>query len=1127
MRIHIKFNIAKMKKIKLFVYICIVLSFQNILFAKEIDDKTNINNQSTNSSIQLQLNSALSRLEQQLANSSIEIGKHYDNMSDVVESNSSIVEDDRSTASKLMTYLDANPDKVKSITDFSFEDLTTLPVGLKFKAGQNNQIYLGILQAVFKENYAELTVFARIKFTIDGVERDLFFGIDQLKFTRKGFVNGGGFRAVLLGNYVIPGKKWTLVLKGGSGIGDRTFDNTKTYVDFDCNDFQEASLAADIIFPRSVLLPYDATLRQAKPDGRVVFKLEQAKFTKTSGTRGIIAGISVVGQDGGPFCVPGFEKFGFKINNAWYDQHDTDNPKVNNVPMVFPENYQGDKGLTWSGIFIENFEVFLPKAFTKQANEAESGQITCLKSIGGKGILIDRTGFTGLVYYDNSCKVDSNYSAQKWNFTVSKVELEFLQNDFIKGTFGGGVSIPIHEPSANQSSALINYLGTIEKGDKYTLILDLGTDLPITIKALRSKGKLLAGSWVKFEYLNDKFYPSCDLSGEFSVGTKVTGSQTDIENTEIDPDNQTASFKGLKFYNLAFQTRQTPYVSVKDFSFAADTKIAGFPVDVKLKKRTDPLFGASPDPNNDLWIDFGLMVGVAENKFSGSSTMVIKTRYEDGRLKFKGLSLTSLYISGSTTAFDLAGGIEIYEDTDVKGFRGAIKAKLKTPFVAEFEANANFGYQKVENYRYGYVDVYAALDAPGMAIPTGIGDLAINGAGLGIYFNMRPSFKSTTTTTSGCNFSNNSQILTYCPDKQIPFGFKVALGLKTLSESFRGRLNLDFALDRQYGINSISLYGSGVFGGKFDPAVGGSEKDQFKSSLGNSVTGKSADELANIGAGNDGQNELVAKATVLNSQKSWDFTKEGDIAVAIGMMINVPQKTLHAEAEVFINKDKLVGIGLNGRVGRAVLHWGKDDLLGTSNTLFYIHAGYPSPETSRMGIKYNISATSVIGINAYLMIGYGVLTFPLPPTRVMNYLKDCGVNTSSYIKSPAEYGRIKTGTAFALGAGIVFKFEPIKVIGKWNIRGGAEGGFDVLLSNNDSCKPDGGWLARGQVYGWAEAGLYKNDSRKIGTDFGLWIRGNGLKPLGVAGDICIYPPIIGWITGRIRIGTGNLGDVCN
>ncbi|MGL4629987.1 MAG: hypothetical protein ACRCVT_02180, partial [Leadbetterella sp.] len=228
-----------------------------------------------------------------------------------------------------------------------------------------------------------------------------------------------------------------------------------------------------MIFPRSVLLPYDTKKGKALPTGRVKFSLDQAKFTKSEGMGGMLVSISASSLEGGPFCIPKFEKFGFKLEEATYDGSDLSN----SPSMTFPDGYNGDMSPGWKGIYIKNFEVYLPKSFRKDNQDAAEGEpainntnvdaekIECVRSIGGKGILIDGTGFTGIVYFSNDCQ--GEYSARKWKFTLSNLELAFVQGEFMSGSLGGRIYTPLqdHDPTDNDPGAAgaLVYTGMVEK----------------------------------------------------------------------------------------------------------------------------------------------------------------------------------------------------------------------------------------------------------------------------------------------------------------------------------------------------------------------------------------------------------------------------------------------------------------------------------------------------------------------------------------------------------------------------------------------------------------------------------------------------------------------------------------
>ncbi|MDF7819257.1 hypothetical protein P1X15_16680 [Runella sp. MFBS21] len=159
------------------------------------------------------------------------------------------VAESRVEARKLFRYLDQNPDKlIESLTP---EALLTLPVGLSKSLGDNSRITVGILEAKFEKAVTKLTIFVRLNFHVSGSSepnRELFFGAQDVTFTREGGVSG--FTAALLGDFVLPMKQWTVILKGTTQPGC-----AGTKAEFECGEFKIGSLCAEVVFPTTVLKP--------------------------------------------------------------------------------------------------------------------------------------------------------------------------------------------------------------------------------------------------------------------------------------------------------------------------------------------------------------------------------------------------------------------------------------------------------------------------------------------------------------------------------------------------------------------------------------------------------------------------------------------------------------------------------------------------------------------------------------------------------------------------------------------------------------------------------------------------------------------------------------------------------
>ena len=216
-------------------------------------------------------------------------------------------------------------DKANSYVDYlQPSDIYRLPVGFKKKIGTGFEITIAVSSAIFKPNYAELTVFAKVK--IPQLASPIFFGIQGLKLSYKGGIIGDA-RLVLLGDVAIPinGNSTALILKG-SGFNTSTgtsVSDDKTYVSLDCKGFKEIGLSADIQFSRNLIVPVSS----GKPDatGNVTASITHLVV---SDWNDIIASVSF----NKPFQVKGLNGFVFTVTTAAFDFSDL----RNNPDIVYP-----------------------------------------------------------------------------------------------------------------------------------------------------------------------------------------------------------------------------------------------------------------------------------------------------------------------------------------------------------------------------------------------------------------------------------------------------------------------------------------------------------------------------------------------------------------------------------------------------------------------------------------------------------------------------------------------------------------------------------------------------------------------------------------------------------------------
>lgn len=1049
---------------------------------------------------------------------------YVDKMDNIPAFVSEVAEDDRSTAGKLMSFLDQNPDRVKE--DIGFEDLTVLPVGIKKRLNDNSFVTMGILRAEFKAQYAELTVFVRLQTGVNSTsssvkQRDLFFGVEKLRFTKQGGLSAASFKAVLLGDYLLPYEKWTVKLKGGLDKSETPTDSdpNRCYVEFDCGSFKRANIAADIIIPRSVLLPCNTDGEVIENEG-VRVTVSNLRIFCEGGLRNIVFSSGVIT----PFAVPNHQEYAFVVQNLVFDLSDTETPSS----VKFPANYEGiDTDAKWRGLYVGNFSIILPHEFEDKENVGK--RVT----IAATNILWDRTGFSGTLSVSD---LNKKVNAAKWTFSLNYFGITFRQNKFIEGRFGGKIETPVHKENETDSKlfdyAAVIYMDQVggEERSNYTLTVSTEKDIPMQL--WWAKGKIAAGSLVvlSLEKGTDnkyKFKPFARLSGTLSIGAKKDG-----DGVGDYKENETINFGSIQFYNLTIQT-VAPYIDVERFAYDAgeNNLLANFPVSITRFRK----YESSNIPTGELWTELGFKINLmkdnasGESKFTGASNWILKSRYDDntGKLRPVGIAVQRIEIKGTITPVSVNGFLDVTETDEKKEIKGSLSIMVTKPKPFAGEVNVLFGRDKVANYKYGFIDGFIE----GVAVDLFPG-VQLYGAGIGVYWNMKPGFSSNPAFAS-CPQIGSNQILSYCPNKQIPFGIRMMASIRNSGGDigaggktvYKARVYLDFALNREYGINHIAIYGNGVIAGDFG-TIGGntgdtpaSQKVTYTQTMGT----KDPNET-NFKEGETDQATGAKKAKGLNRLLNLGLSDAppsgtGVITFTAGFMLDIPSSTFHAELDVFLKAGNLSGVGAGGRVGKAVLHF-------APGGNWYIHVGQADKQ-NRVGVKFESNGNPSIyaGIDAYIMIGEGVPQFPAPDKEVIDFFPSLKGRFTE-----AACPDLKAGKAFAFGASAKFSVKGNVSVLYYEAL--AIAGLDILLSNRPDCGSlsDGSWMGQGQLYALVKL---KADVKTRWVSFslldaglGLYVYVQGPKPFGFTGDVCVSVPR--WFSrSRQACITLNVGAMCS
>jgi hypothetical protein len=237
------------------------------------------------------------------------------------------------------------------------------PIGLHQDfSGENAGVDIGFMNLRMTPSVNYLTVFARMKLPIKNPRngenyQDIFFGADSVKISHDGNILGD-CKLVLLGDVSVPFGKGVFTLKGGFDMATGEIPEGITYVRLDCNRFKEVSVAAELVFPRSLLLPIDY-------DGNITQGYVTGKFAAVSESiQNLLGKIDL-----GSFAVKGFEKFGFRLNGAVMDFSETRNSSDVKFPVGYIEKAMPTGAAkAWKGVYIDKFEMILPKEFRKRGN---------------------------------------------------------------------------------------------------------------------------------------------------------------------------------------------------------------------------------------------------------------------------------------------------------------------------------------------------------------------------------------------------------------------------------------------------------------------------------------------------------------------------------------------------------------------------------------------------------------------------------------------------------------------------------------------------------------------------------------------------------------------------------------
>lgn len=946
------------------------------------------------------------------------------------------------------------------VDHFSNQDLVELPIGIR-NTVNNIQYSIGITKAVFSPEYTTLTVFCRVDIPQkdkEGRPMQLFFGADDVKLSHQGGIIGEA-KLVLLGNVDIPfsENKWQLSLYGGFEMATGHV-NDLTYVTIDCDGFKEMKISGAVEFSRDLILPIEDLLTGAVDENKTMVPktyYNGRTYNVPNRVRGdfsflvsdwndILVNVSLQ-----PFVLK--EKrngkdfdgnFQFLVSNAVLDLSDLKNDPT----VVFPDYYRKSGLLVpneqaWKGVFIQTFDVGLPKEFQTTDTASGKGRI----HLGAQNLIIDKYGVSGTFYADNVFPLDRGITSQEksWAYSLDHIDVTIAANTFVKANLNGEILLPITKAATeNKSTATASkqtqtnrkgllYNGFISMEEQQLVVV---TKDSISFDIWKAKALLLPNSSVELKLVNGRFLPKANLNGTVSFGTNKGA--TDDKEVE---GKRTVDFKGISFENLQLQT-VSPIISVRNMGYKGTVAFANFPVSIgNINVAIN---------GNDSRIDFDLGINLMESIGAGATARIgIKGKmYDDGyrqRSKYDGLDLSAISIDCQFSGLKIKGGLILMEKDPVYGDGFNADLVVDVAGVVNVQAKAIFGRS---TFRYWYFD--SAVKWPPVPSP-----FMINGFGGGAYYKMRRNQD-----LSIADFSLSG--LSYTPDEKISLGLKALIYFHVGSETIcDGEAGFEMAFNSKGGINRLAIFGKANVAGKI-PGL------KSISGLIDKVASNASSKKIFLGITESDLTGSFASKYIPAAKEAipGDLSAEVGIRMAAAIEFDFENNSIHATTDVYINTpgNFLSGTGPGGRAIWGVFHKDAKD--------WYMYMGTPD---DRCGIKIGV-AGMYLKTTSYFMAGTLLPGSPPPPPVVAQIL---GVDAKE-LDYMRDENALANGGGLAFGASLDFDTGDLSFL-LFYARFQAGMGFDIMMkdyqearcSNTGKTVGINGWYANGQSYAYLQGEL--------------------------------------------------------
>lgn len=857
----------------------------------------------------------------------------------------------------------------------------------------------------------------------------------------------------------------------------------------------------------------------------------------------------------------------------------------------FPEGYKLEslglakgKEKEWTGLYFKELSMAFPSSI-KIGNGKEPMKVAV------ENLFIDKSGFTldcGVVNAINY-KAGESGTIGGFKFSLDKVMVSIVQNDFKKFGFNGKLEIPLFKGEIDYACNIYNQSFTGKGGGKgfayvfkTSQIEDLNFDFmlgdltldkdltyflveaidneygqtktnvellvggEVTIAGVESLNKKLAKLPFKLQLPQIKFCKMrlANNDGFESVYESGLQASAAAATQKMLADVESSSAIGAGWWNEAskidFGENSGLYLSMGQWGCASPQKKIG-PFKFTLKKWGFELHRDEKDPY--IGITLGGDITLCEElEISAGTTLEFQSWVKNIddlskiSLDYKGTKFRDASFAVDGKIFKLEGSLSCAEDPGKdSGYAGQIKASVKGGL---FEVTIDGGYfdhkEENNNFSWGYFDIMAGGKC---GIPAG--PLTINGIHGGFYFNCAKDFAN-----------SQSGKAVPKPAKGV-IGIIAGMGLSTVDNvTLKGNLDLTVVFDTKK--KDLTTF---IFKGDVD-AVGGMVKSKVNMVYENNDQEQYFQLNVTVDAKMDGGTEELTKKL-----KALDSTFEGyseDLGDYAGNFTGSVKDSNDSKTGDYDNTMKKYdekkkkdsdksdsGIKAQGPGAHVELDFyiGHKKTGSDTSLKWHVYLGQPDPDKRCTFTLIDFRGkvvTVAVGANAYLCVGNELPNngnLPPIPVKIRNFLNGSSSGTyESDDVSKADKARNEAKTRFmsnaATGGGVMMGaavWGYIKVdLGLFYGDMGAEAGFDLSIRKlgTERCiNLKGGTPGRNGWYGEGQLYAYIYAKFGIRVFLGFFNKKIDLLDAGMGGVLRCGMPNPNYFTGKARVKLRLLGGL--